>query len=359
MITAIWSSRASPSRERSIPAAGRKNGRVFSPDLEVRFSIYKLLTGVSLLVCLAVSHAYAQSESVAQAELVHFGDLIEVDVVGSYEYDWRGTITPEGFLDGLDYLGEQVYALCRSEREISSEIAKQYGKILRDPKVAVRILDRSNRAVAFVNGAVRSPQRFQIKRPVQLNELLVLTGGITDRSSGDISIFRPPKLSCTESKKNAGDEFVKASQPGGAETINIRIVEILRGDLAANPQILSGDIVTVTEALPVYMIGGVNSPQQIPLRNELTLSRAIATAGGLAKEGSNSVTIFRREGRESKVINADLAKIAAGAEDPVLKPFDVVDVPLKGKPPRTRPPVVGDPKTSSLSLVGLPLRIID
>jgi len=301
----------------------------------------------------------AQSESVAQAELVHFGDLIEVDVVGSYEYDWRGTLTPEGFLDGLDYLDEQVFALCRSERDISSEIEKQYGKILRDPKVAVRILDRSNRAVAFVSGAVRSPQRFQIKRPVHLNELLVLTGGITDRSSGEISIFRPPKLSCTETKKNTGDEFVKASQPGGAETINIRIAEILRGEPSANPQILSGDIVTVSEALPVYMIGGVNSPQQIPLRNQITLSRAIATAGGLAKEGSTNITIFRREGRETKIITADLEKIAAGADDPVLKPFDIVDVPVKGKAPRARPPVIDSRQTSSLSLIGLPLRVID
>ena len=308
----------------------------------------------------AIGQASAQSESPSQAELVHFGDLIEVDVVGSYEYDWRGTITPEGFLDGLDYLDEQVYALCRSEGEISSEIEKQYGKILREPKISVRILDRSNRAVAFVNGAVRTPQRFQIKRPVNLNELLVLAGGITDRSSGGISIFRPPKLSCTEPKKNSGDEFVKASRPGGAETINIRISEILRGDPSANPQILSGDIVTVSEALPVYMIGGVNAPQQIPLRNQLTLSRAIATAGGLAKEGNGrNVTIFRRDGRETKVIPADLEKIEAGAEDPVLQPFDVVDVPQKGKPSRSRPPVVESGQAASLSLVGLPLRVID
>ena len=324
----------------------------------MRISKSKLSAFLFLLALMAAAPASAQSETVAQAELVHFGDLIEVDVVGSYEYDWRGTITPEGFLDGLDYLGEQVYALCRSEREISGDIEKQYGKILRDPKVAVRILDRSNRAVAFVNGAVRSPQRFQIKRPVHLSELLVLTGGITDRSSGEISIFRPPKLSCTDPKKNTG-EFVKASQPGGAETINIRIAEILRGDPSANPQILSGDIVTVSEALPVYMIGGVNSPQQIPLRNQLTLSRAIATAGGLAKEGSSNITIFRREGRETKVINADLEKIASGADDPMLKPFDIVDVPLKGKPPRARPPVIDGRQTSSLSIVGLPLRVID
>lgn len=309
---------------------------------------------------MATATAFGQTESSDQSDLVHFGDVIEVDVIGSYDYDWRGTLTPEGFLDGLDTLTDQVYALCRSEHDLSAEIQKQYARTLKDPKVAVRIIDRSNRALAFVSGAVRTPQRFQIKRPVHLNELLVLTGGITDRSSGEISVFRPAKLSCTDTKKSTGDEFVKASQPGGAETLNIKIADILRGDRAANPQILSGDIVTVSEALPVYVIGGVNAPQQIAMRNELTLSHAIATAGGLAKQGNTNVTIFRREGRETKVINADLDKIAAGqGDDPVLKPFDVIDVPQKGKPPRARPPVIEGRQSGGLSLVGLPLRVID
>lgn len=308
-------------------------------------------------VVLASGAAYAQS---SQAELVHFGDLLEVDVVGSYEYDWRGSLTAEGYLDGLDTLQNQVYALCQTENELSAAVQRELAKTLRDPKVVVRILDRSNRAVAFLSGAVRSPKRFQIKRRVQLNELLVLAGGITDRSSGEISIFRPANLNCTEPKRNTEGEFVKASQPGGAETINIKIGDILRGDPAANPQILSGDIVTVSEAMPVYVIGGVAVPQQISLRNQLSVTRAIATAGGLAKEGNSVITIFRREGRETQLITADLEKIAAGqTEDPVLRPFDIVDVPQKGKPKRVRPPVIDKGIPMNSTLRALPLRVVD
>jgi hypothetical protein len=193
-----------------------------------------------------------------------------------------------------------------------------------------------------------------------LNELLILSGGITDRSSGEVAIFRPANLSCTEPKTSTAGEFVKASQPGGSETINIKISDILRGDQSANPRIMSGDIVTVSEASPVYVIGGVNSPQQISLRNQLTLSRAIATAGGLAKEGNGGITIFRRDGRETNLIQADLQKIAAGEmEYPVLKPFDIVDVPQKGKPARSRPPVIDSSVSRSLALSKLPLRVID
>jgi protein involved in polysaccharide export with SLBB domain len=116
----------------------------------------------------------------------------------------------------------------------------------------------------------------------------------------------------------------------------------------------------VSEAFPVYVIGGVNSPQQIAMRNQLTLSRAIATAGGLAKEGNTNITIFRREGRESRVIQADLDKITAGqAEDPPLKAFDIVDVPQKGKPSRVRPPVIDSTLSRGLSLGSLPLRVVD
>lgn len=303
---------------------------------------------------------FPQSESKSQSNLVHFGDLIEIDVIGSFEYDWRGTITPEGYLDGLDYFDQQIYALCRSEEELSISVEKEYAKTLRDPKVSVRILDRSNRAVAFLTGAVRSPQRFQIKRPVYLNELLILSGGITDRSSGEVAVFRPANLSCSDSKKSTTTEFLNASQPGGAETFNIKIPDILRGDPAANPRIMSGDIVTVSEAFPVYVIGGVNAPQQISLRNQLTLSRVIAMAGGLSKDFEGVITIFRRDNRETKRIEADIKKITSGqAEDLVLKPFDIVDVPQKGKAARARPPSIDQGRLSGSALSSLPLRIID
>ncbi|HLM60437.1 MAG TPA: hypothetical protein VK308_06525, partial [Pyrinomonadaceae bacterium] len=132
---------------------------------------------------------------------VHPGDLVEVDVIGSIEYDWRGTLTPEGFLEGGDYIENPIYALCRNEEEIALDIAKAYGKILRDPKVVVRILDRSNRPLALLYGAVKTPQRFQLKRPVFLNELLIVAGGLTEKISGEIQIFRPKNLSCQQSAK--------------------------------------------------------------------------------------------------------------------------------------------------------------
>ena len=51
-----------------------------------------------------------------EADLIHLGDLIDVDVVGSVEYDWRGTLNPEGFLSGINFTEDPIYGLCRTKK---------------------------------------------------------------------------------------------------------------------------------------------------------------------------------------------------------------------------------------------------
>lgn len=312
------------------------------------------------------------SESVKiETNLVHLGDLIDVDVIGSIEYDWRGMLNPEGFLDGIEFTENPIYALCRTEEEIALDVARAYSKILREPKVVVRILDRSKRPLALLYGAVKTEQRFQIKRPIFLNELIIVSGGLTENTSGEIQIFRPKNLSCqspsnekNEASDDAGENrarFVTASQDNGSVYINIKISDLLTGNKEANPQILSGDIITVREAESIYVIGGVSNPKQISSRGQVTLSRAIASAGGLAKGAdAKKITVFRREAGETKIIEADLEKIEKGtAEDLILRAFDIVEVEQTGREKRKFPPVLKITETAEKKAQNLPLRIID
>ena len=306
-----------------------------------------------------------------EENLVHHGDLIDVDVLGSTDYDWRGRLTPEGFLDGINFIEEPVFGLCRSEDEIALAVARGFEKLLREPKVVVRIIDRSNRAASVLEGAVKKPQRFQIKRKVYLNELLIVSGGLTELAKGEIRIFRPQNLSCnpkTTETENTNptdgekrERFVKTSQEGGSTAISIKISELLNGNKESNPQILSGDIITVLEAEPIYITGGVNNPKQIAARSKITVSRAVDSAGGLTKGAVESaVTIFRRNGNETKVIEVDLSKIKAEqAEDIVLQEFDIVDVGEKGRAKKKYPPVIQLYESVESKPATLPLRIIE
>lgn len=303
-------------------------------------------------------------ESQSEEDLVHFGDVIDVDVVGGFEFDWRGTLTAEGNLDGLDGFSEPVYGLCRTEVQIAADVARVYGKILRNPNVIVTIIDRSNRAVVRLDGGIRMPTRFRLRREVHLRELLVSAGGLTDEASGDITVFRPRNLNCrsdTSAPPKPDNSKIPAPLDNGLQTLNIKISELLRGNPAADPKILSGDMITVTKAVPVYMIGAVNNPRPIYFRSEITLTHAIATAGGLAKEADGpKVSIYRRDGTGTHIIEADLDKIKRGETiDEVLKPFDIIDVAAKGSGKRKYPPALASTENRDHAITNLPLRIIE
>ena len=316
------------------------------------------------LCCISV---FAQdSAAISTENLIHPGDLIDVDFVGSVEYDWRGTLTPEGFLNGLDFADQPVYALCRDETQIAAAVAAAYSKLLRDPQIVVKVIDRSNRPPATIYGAIKNEQRFQIMRPVRLNELIVLAGGLTDRTSGEIEILRQPRLNCLsdETAVPTGDgteraRFIAAGENQETQIIKLQIADLLSGKI--NPPIFSGDTVTITEAAPVYIIGGVVTPQKISFRNQLTLSRAIAAAGGLAKDAdAGTLTIFRRDGAATKIINADYGKITASeTDDIILQAFDIVEVAVKGRGKSKYPPVVKTADAERKIAGQLPLRIVD
>ncbi|MGB5014209.1 MAG: SLBB domain-containing protein [Pyrinomonadaceae bacterium] len=302
------------------------------------------------LMCLTGLAANVRSQ---EFELVHYGDLVDVDVVGSSEFDWRGRLTPEGFLDGLNSFGDPIRGLCRTEEAISADVKNAYAKYLRDPIVVVKVIDRAGRPLVLLDGAVKMSQKFQLNRPAKLLELLIIAGGIRDDASGEIQVFRPANLDCTVSGTKS-----TSAESNSLTVLNITIKDMISGSSAANPVIRSGDLITVRRADEVYVIGGVTNPRQVSSRTSLTLSRAIASAGGLAKNADGrTATIYRREQNESKRLEIDLVKVAAGeVEDPPLKAFDIIEVPIKGAAKRSIPPMISNQYPANTSI---PIRIVD
>lgn len=285
---------------------------------------------------------------------IHFGDLVDIDVVGSLDFDWRGGLTPEGFLDGPPRVANPIFALCRTEQEVAALVRSEYSKILRTPEIVVRIVDRSNRSLAYVNGAVENPQRFQLRRQIKLAEIIVLAGGITDGASGEIAIFRPASANCTE--PSAGNSEAAATP----KRFSVKIADVLKGVPGSDPTVLAGDIVTVVQAPPVFVaIGGVIRAR-LDLTPELTLSRA-AAAAGVGPKGSKDqkVRIFRRSAGNMP-LEFDLARIWAGSDpDQKLEGFDVIEVAAKNQPAGRFVPFPEQDRSEISSLSRLPLRIVD
>ena len=332
-------------------------------------SILLLLTAPSFKAFLLLSftilylsdpRVFGQGDDKARpvGEQIHYGDLVEVDVVGSLDFDWSGGLTPEGFLDGLERAESPVYALCRTEGQVAATIAERYRRILRDPNVVVRIIDRSNRALAYISGAVKTPQRFQLRRPVTLTELIVLSGGVTDASNGEISVFRPPYVNCRQERYPEPTFENAATQT--PKRFSIKISDLLKGDRSADLPILSGDIVSVLEAAPIFVMIDAGTTRRMNLTPELTLIRAITSAGGLPKDlAGKKVRIYRRSAA-TQPLDVDFRRILEEKEEPpTLMPYDVISVQKKGSE-ESRLADVGRPGGNETDrLAKLPLRIVD
>ena len=93
----------------------------------------------------------------------------------------------------------------------------------------------------------------------------------------------------------------------------------------------SGDIITIPEAEQVYVVGNVYTPKSLPLKEPITVSRAIAMAGGPLRDSkTDRIRIVRQvpgAGGQSELY-VNLRLIARKqAEDVMLQPNDIVEVP--------------------------------
>ncbi|MGB9180255.1 MAG: SLBB domain-containing protein [Pyrinomonadaceae bacterium] len=258
------------------------------------------------------------------------GDQLDIRVFGQPDFNTVAEIDSEGNLSSLPFTEKPIPARCRNEKEVSKDIIAVYSKYLKNPQVSVRVTGRFSRSPATVFGAVHAPTQVQMKRKAHLTELIALSGGFTERANGKIQIVHTEPVMCPE----PGEVVPPQPVEGLGTTFQVITIAALKsGKDEANPLIRPGDIITVLEAEPVYITGSVISPQGIFLRDQLTLSRAIAMVGGLRKEArADEVRIYRKkEGAEEEIIKVDYAAIKKRKiPDVKLEPFDVIEVPEAG-----------------------------
>jgi polysaccharide export outer membrane protein len=91
----------------------------------------------------------------------------------------------------------------------------------------------------------------------------------------------------------------------------------------------SGDVITIPEAQQVYVVGNVYTPKSLPLKEPISVSRAIAMAGGPLRDSkTDRIHIVRQlpNGGKSELY-VNLGAIARKrAEDVMLQPNDIVEV---------------------------------
>jgi len=249
------------------------------------------------------------------------GDVLEIRIMNRPQLS-REAVRVEG--DGMirmPLIEGDIQAACKSEGELANEIRKRYLKYYRNPQVDVFVKEYHAREVALL-GAVNGQGRYQMQRRVRLLELLTFAKGPSDKAGQTINIIRGPRTDICE---NSGES---TSDQGAF--LSLRLNDTLRGEEKANPYVQSGDIVTIPEAEQVYVIGSVNAPRSLPLKEPISVSRAIAMAGGPQRDAkTDKVHIVRQlpNGDKSEIYVNLSAITRKHAEDVMLQPNDIVEVP--------------------------------
>jgi polysaccharide biosynthesis/export protein len=117
-----------------------------------------------------------------------------------------------------------------------------------------------------------------------------------------------------------------------AQEVNLKTL-LESGDPRSNILVWPGDVVKVTRAGIVYVIGEVKKPGGFELKSNenITVLQAVALANGVTRTSAQSQTRIIRTDPASGVrseIHLDLAKVLAGkVPDPTLQPRDILFIP--------------------------------
>ncbi len=289
---------------------------------------HRLFLGVGLAVLIttgAVRVVTAQDQksattpqSTGERYRIGAGDVLEIRVYNRPQLS-RESVRVEGNgMIRMPLIEGDIQAACKTEGELAKDISTRYARYYRNLPVDVFIKEYHAREVALI-GAVNEQGRYQMQRHIRLLELLTFAKGPSDKAGQTVNIVRGPRVDLCSANPGSNQEGL----------ITFKLNDTLQGVESANPFVEAGDIVTIPDAEQVYVIGNVYAPRSLPLKETITVSRAIAMAGGPLRDSkTDKVHVVRRAaaGAQSEFY-VNLTAIAKKKEDDlVLQPNDIIEV---------------------------------
>jgi len=262
--------------------------------------------------------------------MVGVGDVLQVrvndedDVSGQYQVNSSGNIQ-------LPLLSQPIHAAGLSTFELSTKLADQLKiqGILKRPEVTVFILRSMSHNVTIL-GAVSRPGVYPLeKQNTTLLDAISLSGGLLSTAG--------PTVTITHHASASGADKDPSTEPvTGMETVDVR--KLMTGnDPKLNVPVQPGDVITVSNAPIVYVVGAVTKPGAFTVedgRNGITVLQALALVQGATSTAKlKSAMIVRQSdnGAKRTDIPVNLTKVMRGkTTDPVLEANDILFVPESG-----------------------------
>ena len=242
------------------------------------------------------------------------GDLLAIQVFEAEELNAEVRVSSRGMIT-LPMLGPvDVFQLTSTEAEQKIEkLLKE--KYLNEAHVSVYIKEHISRQITLV-GALKRPGTFDYISQKRLLDVLAMGGGLTEDAGEIVYITRQNR------------------KTGQADSYVIDIEELIhKGRMEYNITIMGGDIVFVPKAGHCFVDGAVRKPGIYPVKRNLTITEAIAQAGGLASYAADDkIELIRYvEKGKREIVRLSYSKLQEGQGDTIfIEDQDVIYVELSG-----------------------------
>jgi polysaccharide export outer membrane protein len=246
-------------------------------------------------------------------------DLLEITVFQANELNSTVRVSASGFIKIP--LIDKIEASGLTVQELESLICKNMEKYLAEPVVSVFVKEYRSQQIAVL-GSVKNPGVFYVTGQRYLLDLLSMAGGLNP-DSGDVCIIQ--RTPGTNQKDNGIEQ---------GENLVVDLDQLLiKGNIALNMPLFSGDVIHVPKAGIFFVDGAVDGAGSFPLKGGITLTQALSMAKGLSYEAIRSdIRIYRDNGQPNReLIVIDYESILdRKSPDIEIKDKDVIIVSSSG-----------------------------
>jgi polysaccharide export outer membrane protein len=253
------------------------------------------------------------------------GDILSINVVDAPEFGGKFRVSDAGVIQ-IHAVKDPVIAEGLTSIELSQSIRNALvdAKQLRDPGVNV-FVDEYHGSTITVLGSVSKPAVYALTRRTNALDALSLAGGALPNSGNTLTIVRGPA----------------SAEATGTAVGSVQIVDVgrlARGeDPSANVEVRNGDVINVSPAQVVYVVGAVTKPGGFVLSNPsegVSVVQAVALAEGFKSVAATHKGLIIRQSTSQqgrREIPVDIANLMIGKEaDMVLAPNDILYIPESG-----------------------------
>lgn len=264
-------------------------------------------------------------EEIADEYTIGPGDVLTVSVADAPEFGGRfrvsgsGVIAIAGVSIAIDAEGKTPIELAHSIRLALIDAGQ-----LRDPQVSVFVDEYRGRTITVL-GAVNKPAVYPLERKSTVLDAVSMAGGALPGAGHTVTIVRGRA----------------SAESTGTEVGSVQIIDMSRlvegGDMSANVQVQNGDVINVSAADVVYVVGAVVKPGGFVMSNPsagVSVAQAVALAEGFKPTAASHHGLIIRESTSKTArqeIPVDIDQMLDGNKtDALLAPNDILYVPESG-----------------------------